>query len=136
MESVNLMHVLVATVVIFLLGWLWYSPLLFFKPWMRLRGQDPAAAMANQKMPAGRLLVELIRCFVFSYLVAHLVGVIHVDSLFMAAHFSLFLWVAFPVVLFTGLVLWENVNWKVAAIDAGDWLVKLLVVSILTGLWR
>ncbi|PYO76509.1 MAG: hypothetical protein DMD63_14300 [Gemmatimonadetes bacterium] len=37
MVHVNYLAVLVATVVVFVLGWLWYSPLLFFKPWMRAR---------------------------------------------------------------------------------------------------
>jgi len=51
MVSVNYLHVLVAAVLVFVLGWLWYSPLLFYKPWMRMRGLDPVAAMAGAKMP-------------------------------------------------------------------------------------
>jgi len=35
-----------------MLGWLWYHPLMFFKPWMRLRGMDRVASMAGTKMPA------------------------------------------------------------------------------------
>ena len=43
------------------------------------------------------------------------------------------LWGAFPVVLLTGSVLHEKVPWQQAAIRAGDWLVKLLLVSTLIG---
>jgi uncharacterized membrane protein YjfL (UPF0719 family) len=46
MPHVNYIAVLVAAIVVFVLGWLWYSPLLFYKPWMRARGMDPAVAMA------------------------------------------------------------------------------------------
>jgi hypothetical protein len=53
MIDVNYWTVLVAAVAVFVLGWLWYSPLLFLKPWMRLRGMDPVAAMGGAKMPAG-----------------------------------------------------------------------------------
>ena len=60
MVHVNYWAVLVAAVAVVGLGWLWYSPLLFFKPWMRLRGMDPVAAMAGAKMPAGKLLIELV----------------------------------------------------------------------------
>jgi len=40
------------------------------------------------------------------------------------------------VIILTGSVLWENTPWKVAAIHAGDWLVKLLVISVIVTLWR
>src|SRR5213593_2653807 len=136
MMHVNYLAVLVAAVAVFVLGWLWYSPLLFFKPWMRLRGLDPVAAMAGAKMPGGKLLVELVRCLVLAYAIAHFVSVLGIGSLFGAVHFGLFVWIAFPVILLTGSVLWENVPWKVAAIHAGDWLVKLLVIPIIVSLWR
>jgi uncharacterized membrane protein len=42
------------------------------------------------------------------------------------------LW-TFPVVLLTGSVVHERVPWQQAAIHAGDWLVKLLLVSVLVG---
>jgi len=40
-----------AAAAVFVAGLLWYSPLLFFKPWMRLRGMDPVAAMAVRRCP-------------------------------------------------------------------------------------
>jgi hypothetical protein len=49
---------------------------------------------------------------------------------------GLAVWIAFPVVLLTGSVIHENVPWKLAAIHAGDWLVKLVVVTVIVSLWR
>ena len=43
------------------------------------------------------------------------------------------LWVGFPVVLLTGSVVHEKVPWQLAAIHAGDWLLKLLAVSAIVG---
>jgi hypothetical protein len=134
MVHVNYLHVLVAGVVVFVLGWLWYSPLLFYKPWMRARGLDPVAAMAGAKMPGGKLLVELVRCMLLAYVIARF-G-LRSASFFGAVHFGLFLWIGFPVIILTGSVLWENTPVKVAAIHAGDWLVKLLVIPIIVTLWR
>ncbi|PYO83248.1 MAG: hypothetical protein DMD37_07615 [Gemmatimonadetes bacterium] len=56
MVQVSYPAVLVAAILVFVLGWLWYSPLLFYKPWMRLRGMDPVAAMAGANLPAGKLV--------------------------------------------------------------------------------
>ncbi len=136
MVHVNYLPVLVSAVVVFVLGWLWYSPLLFFKPWMRLRGMDPAAAMAGAKMPAGKLVVELARCIILAYVIAGFVTLLGIRTWIYAIHFGLVLWIGFPVILLTGSVLWENVPWKVAAIHAGDWLVKMLVIPLIVTLWR
>ena len=136
MVHVNYLAVLVAAIVVFVLGWLWYSPLLFYKPWMRARGLDPAAAMAGAKMPAGKLVIELVRCVVLAFVIAHIIAALGVSSWFIGAHLGLLLWLGFPVVLLTGSVIWENIPVKVAAIHAGDWLVKLLVISIIVSVWR
>ncbi len=133
---VTYLPVLVAAVVVFVLGWLWYSPLLFYKPWMRLRGMDPVAAMAGAKMPAGKLLIELVRCLVLAYVIARFTALLGVGSWMGAVHLGLFLWIGFPVILLTGSIIWENVPWKVAAIHAGDWLVKMLVISIIVSVWH
>jgi Protein of unknown function (DUF1761) len=136
MVHVNTWAVLVAAVAVFVLGWLWYSPLLFFKPWMRLRGLDPVAAMAGAKMPVGKLLIELGRCLVLAYVIARFVALLGVSSWMGAVHFGLLLWIGFPAILLTGSVLWDNVPWKVAAIHAGDWLVKMLVIPIIVTVWH
>ncbi len=136
MVHVNYLAVLVAAVAVFVLGWLWYSPLLFFKPWMRLRGMDPAVAMAGAKMPAGKLLIEFVRCLVLAFVIARFGARLGVSGWMGAVHFGLFLWIGFPVILLTGSVLWENIPWKVAAIHAGDWLVKMLVIPIIVTAWH
>jgi len=133
---VTYLPVIVAAVAVFVLGWLWYSPLLFYKPWMRLRGMDPVAAMAGAKMPAGKLLIELVRCLVLAYVIARFTALLGVGSWMGAVHLGLFLWIGFPVILLTGSIIWENVPWKVAAIHAGDWLVKMLVISIIVSVWH
>ncbi len=45
-------------------------------------------------------------------------------------------WAAFPFVLLSGSVMWDKVAVRVAATHAGDWLLKLLIVSVVVGVWR
>ena len=49
-HHVNLLAVLVSAIATMLIGFLWYSPLLFAKPWMREMGYDPADAAKMQEM--------------------------------------------------------------------------------------
>ena len=67
---------------------------------------------------------------------ARFVALLGITSWMGAVHFGLFMWIGFPVILLTGSVLWENIPWKVAAIHAGDWLVKMLVIPIIVSLWH
>jgi hypothetical protein len=43
------------------------------------------------------------------------------------------LWIGIPVALLTGSVAWEKVPPVTAAIHAGDWLLKLLLISAVLG---
>ena len=50
MHHLNLLAVLVAAISTMLVGFLWYSPFLFAKPWMREMGYDPNDKASADKM--------------------------------------------------------------------------------------
>lgn len=68
MGQVNYLAVLAAAVSAFLLGGLWYSPVLFGKTWMRLSGiTEERAAQANQGKVFGVAFVwSLLGALVFA----------------------------------------------------------------------
>jgi|tagenome__1003787_1003787.scaffolds.fasta_scaffold20710996_2 hypothetical protein len=47
---------------------------------------------------------------------------------------ALVAWITFPVVLLTGSVIWEGVRPITAAIHAGDWLLKLVLIAVAVSL--
>ena len=47
---------------------------------------------------------------------------------------ALVAWVGFPLVLLSGSVIWEKVHPFTAAMHAGDWLLKLLLIAVVLGL--
>ena len=46
---------------------------------------------------------------------------------------ALVVWIGFPVALLTGSVTWEKVPPVTAALHAGDWLLKLLLIGAVLG---
>jgi len=80
--------------------------------------------------------VELLRNLVVAAVVTALIARLELDNWTSAVLLGLALWIAFPVVLLAGSVFHENVPWRLAAIHAGDWLVKLLVIAVIFGFWR
>src|SRR5260370_37940788 len=101
---VNYWAVLVAAAAVFVLGWLWYSPLLFYKPWMRLRGMDPVAAIAGGEMPGGKLLIQPARGLVLAYVIAGFVALVRLSSWMCAGDIGLFLWIGLPVISLIGFI--------------------------------
>jgi hypothetical protein len=85
--------------------------------------------------PLWKIAVELTRSLAVALVVAGLTARLGVAGLAGALGLGLVLWAGFPAVLLSGAVLWEGVPWRRAALHAGDWLVKLLVVTVIIGLW-
>lgn len=48
---------------------------------------------------------------------------------------ALVLWAGFPFVLLSGSVMWDKVPVATAARHGGDWLIKLLAIGTIVGLW-
>jgi Protein of unknown function (DUF1761) len=132
-RRLNYMAIAAATVVAFIEASLYYSPLMFGPLWMRLSGMDPSAAA---KVSPWAVAGEIARDFVLTYVVARLVARLSEANWKSATGLGLWLWIGFPLMLLSGSVMWQGVSWKVAAIHAGDWLAKLLLITAIVGGWR
>ena len=125
----NYLAIVVATLLAFVFSAAWYIAL----SQQRAR-LSPAAA--TQGRPRWMLPVELVRTLVVALIVAALASRLGITSLPSSVLLALGLWIGFPVILLSGSVIYENVPPKLAAIHAGDWLGKLLIIAIVVGLWR
>jgi hypothetical protein len=134
MLGVNLLAVLVAAVAAFVVGAVWYSPLLFGRAYMEVRGLSPDA-MANLRPPVGELFGEFVRNLVVAFVLGYFVVRLEVGDWKSAVQLALWVWVGFQAMLLLGAVLHEKMPPKLYAIHAGDALVKTLLMTVI-GLWR
>jgi len=135
MLGINYLAVVVAAVAAFVVGAVWYSPLLFGKVYMNLRGMNPDA-MADMRPPAGELLGEFVRYLVIAFVLAYFVVRLGVVDWKGAVQLGLWVGVGFQAMLLIGAVIHENMPWKLYAIHAGDALVKTLLMTVILGVWR
>jgi hypothetical protein len=131
MIRINYFALGVAVVAAFIVSSVWYSPLLFGKLFIALSGVAPSAGPN-----AGKVVGELVRTLILAYVLARLVVLLNVVDWKGALRLGVWLWIGFPVVLLSGSVMWQNVPWQLAAIHAGDWLVKILLIAVILGAWR
>jgi len=126
MPDVNLLAVLAAGVVTFFIGFAYYAVLM-----PEPEGGAPAAPPAPWKLAA-----ELARGLILSAVIAGLAVQGGIDDLAGGLALGLALWAGFPFVLWAGAMLHEDTPLAVAALHAGDWLVKLPAIAVLVSLWQ
>ena len=126
----NYLAIVVAAIAVFVFAAGYYSAL------AGQRARLSTAAAVQSRPPAWLMALELFKSVVVAVVVAGLVALIGISDIPGALKLGLALWIAFPVVLLVGSVTQENVPWKLGAIHAGDWLAKLLIISVIVSLWR
>jgi len=112
-----------AAVAGFVVSAAWYA--VWAEPYQQLRGATAAIAMPWWLLPA-----ELGRSLVVAAVLTTAVRSLGISTLAAALKVAFLTWLAFPVVLLVGSILHEGVPPLLAAIHAGDWLVKLLVIAV------
>ena len=125
MPDINVVAVLVAGFVALFLGSIYYAMLA--AQWAQL--SDAGARSGRPRPP--KLAAELARSLLLATVIAGLASRGDIETAAGGLLLGVALWVGFPFVLWTGAILWENTPWRLAALHAGDWLVKLLVVGVL-----
>jgi hypothetical protein len=133
MEGSGVLAVIVTTVAALLFSSAWYA--VFGKVRMKLLAKNQSATAGLTKVPASQILFEIVRSFGVVLVVAHLLELAGVHGWLKAV--SLGAWLAFfPVMILLGAALWDKRPWKLVAIHGGDWLLKILIVAFMLGLWR
>ena len=96
---------------------------------------SPEAASPTRPAP-WIMPFELVKSLIVASVVAGLVSLLRITNPLGGLALGLVLWIAFPLVLLAGSVTHENVPWKLGAIHSGDWLGKLLIISLIVTAWQ
>ena len=123
--GVSFAGVIVGTVVAFLVGWLWYSPLLFGKRWAHDQGLDLGTA---QDMPFAAMGAQFAGLFLMSWFV----GVTAVSNALLTVILAT---VAFTLLAYSGGLFARQTDY-VRNVNAGYWIAALVVMIICQGIFR
>ena len=134
--GINLFAVLAAAVVGWLIGGLWYSPVLFGNIWIKEMKKSPKE-LETMKKESGKamglvFLVVLLECAVL----AKIFGLAGVVTLSAALKWSALLWLGFVATTLASGVLFAGKSVKMYVIDAGHYLVIFLAAGAILAVWR
>ena len=135
MENIYINHwaVLVCTAANLLLGALWYSPLLFYKTWMK--ENNFTEEDIKKVNPAKTYVLTLIFSAIICYNMAFFLGDAGTDALWgMTAGFLAGF--GFSALIFTIVALFEQRSWKYIFINGGYIIVYFTLIGLILGAWR
>jgi hypothetical protein len=135
--NVNVLAVLIAAVLTFVLGAVWYSPVLFAKQWMAAQGYTPEKLEEMKRKGVTRAYAVSVLCYlVTAYVVALLASYTNSTTLAQGLWLGFLSWLGFAATIgFTGNLFSEK---PLAAwvIDAGYQLAYLVFMGALLSVWR
>ena len=139
--AINYLAVLVAAIVIFVLGGLWYSPALFAKRWIALQNKTEEqmraeAAAANMPLMYGiAFICSFIQAWVMAMVMGHMSQVADM-SVAHAAIFSALLWAGFAGATSYASSLFSGHPRQLWAINSFYNLVSFILAGIILAVWR
>ncbi len=138
---INIIAVITAVVINFILGFLWYAAL-FAKAWTKEMGYDPNQRPDKKAMMKGMALM-VIGSFLFVWVLAfYLAGWQYIPranemSPFMTAiNSAISVWIGFFVPVHLTRVVWEKHSWKLFFINSSYHLVATAIVAVILSYWK
>src|ERR1700681_4134536 len=139
--AVNSLEVLVAAVVMFMLGGLWYSPVLFAKKWLALQGRSEEqeraqAAAANMPlMYISAFVCSLITAIVMAHILAHMASIMPTGAVH-GAFFGFMAWLGFVAPTTYATAMFSGKPKQLWLIDSTYYLVSFVLAGTILAAWR
>jgi hypothetical protein len=139
LHHLNWLAVFVAAIAAMVLGFLWYSPLLFAKAWVREMGYDinDKAKMDEMKKSAGPAYAgSMVASLISAFTLALILHGLRAEDLHFGLMAGFHIWLGFVATVQFTAALFAKQSMKLFAINTGYQLVCYLVMSAILTIWR
>ena len=135
--DVNVIAVLVAAVATFVLGAVWYSPVLFGKQWVEAHGYTPEKLEEMKKRGVLKAYAVSLLCYiVMAYVLSLLVAYTNATGPTQGLWLGFVCWLGFAATIGLTSHLFSEKRIAAYVLDAGYQLAYLLVMGLLLAVWR
>lgn len=136
MPHINYLAVLVAGIVIFMLGGLWYSPALFANKWVALQGKTMEEMKASGGANAGMYIQVFICGLITAWIMAIVIGFLPSFSVVRALKLAAICWLGFTAVTSYGTALFSSKPRELWLIDTAYNFVSFIAAAAILAVWR
>jgi hypothetical protein len=136
--GINPWAVLASAIATMVAGFLWYSPILFANPWMRLMGFDPndKARIAEMQKGAGKSYgLSFVASIVAAVVLAKIIDLTSVNTILYGMKVGFAMWLGFvTTVQLTGAI-FSKQPMKLYLINTGYQLICFLAMGAILAKW-
>lgn len=136
---VNLFAVLACGVAAMIIGFLWYSPMLFAKPWVKEMGYDmnDKAKMEEMKKKAGPAYgTSFVASLLTAFILALILNALTINTPFYGMKLGFAVWLGFVATVQLTGVLFQGNSMKLFAINTGYQLACYLAMGAILSMWK
>lgn len=132
--QVNYIAVLAAGIVSMVIGFLWYSPMILGKPWMKEKGIS-AETLKKEQKEMGKwygvsFVVSLIMAYVLSHVMTMAMNFFHYSQLSTGLSSAFWMWLGFIMPVQLTATIFGSKNFKLFGIDTGYQLVSIMAMGV------
>ena len=133
--TVNYTAVLAAAIASMVIGFLWYSPMLFGTMWMELIGTTKEK-MEESKKKMGPLYAGIfVAALATAYVLAHFAAYAQANTIMLGMQTGFWAWLGFVATTMLGNVIFAGKPFKLYLLDVGYHLVSLVVMGAIVAGW-
>ncbi len=136
--TVNYVTVLIAAVVSMVVGFVWYSPVLFAKPWMKEMGYTASSMKNMQKKMAPMYALSFVASLLMAYVLYHSAVMggyfLGTSGLTVGLQAAFWSWLGFIMPVQLTDVLFGGKSWKLFFINTGYQLASILAMGFVLGM--
>ena len=133
---INYLAVVVSAAVAFLVGGLWYSPILFAKMWVNAHGYTEEQVKEMQKGAARSYSISVLCLLLIAFALAVLSGYLQLVRADQGLKLGLLVWAGFALPLGLMAHAYSNKRAATLIIDTAYQLVYLLLMGAILTIWR
>ena len=129
--------VIVATIVHFILGGLWYSPLLFGNKFLQLINWSPQQIQQMEsESHAKELAIAFVMSLILVYILAHFVQYTKATTAMGGIQTAFWLWLGFVVTTHVPTVIFEGRSFGLFLINVAYQFVGCALAGVILAVWR
>ncbi len=132
-DSLNYLAILVAAILAFGVGGLWYGPL-FGKQWRRLMGVGEGMGGGKYSMSQA-MGMGFVATLIFVFVLAIFAQALLINTFVGSIVLGFWVWLGFVATIMANSVFYEGRSWQLYAINVSHYFVAIILASVVLALW-
>ncbi len=133
--NTNWLVILGAAAVSMVVGFLWYSPILFGNEWKELMNLKKGDIDQSKKGMTKTYGISFVVAFITSFVLKQFIDLFYITNFFDAVQLAFWIWFGFVATTLVTGVLFEKKSWKLFIINSGYQLASFIIMSWILSYW-